>query len=302
MRRALTSVSARLLGVLLLLFTFGAAVPAPAFAAQDVAELTAAADRSSNDLAVASARLDALDAQIAETRVRLASVESRLPASPRQEAAAVAAAVGSVFSPKLLTRAEGIASDERARGDLREQLDRLTKERGRREQTVSAARLTRDQDAARLAEALRAEADKQRAEADRQRAEQIVAFGLFPVAGPNEFVDSWGFARSGGRAHKGTDILAARGTPVVAVHDGWAAPGSNGLGGLTVWLTGDDGRSYYYAHLDSIAVGEGRVVAGQVLGAVGDSGNARGTAPHLHFEIHEPGPVDPYAQLLKMVR
>jgi murein DD-endopeptidase MepM/ murein hydrolase activator NlpD len=135
----------------------------------------------------------------------------------------------------------------------------------------------------------------------------IVSDGwIFPVAGPTSFIDSWGFPRSGGRRHKGTDIMSPRNTPLVAVTNGVIKKMSaveRGLGGITVWLKGDDGHEYYYAHLESIASGITvglRVTGGQVLGYVGDTGNARGTETHLHFEIHPGGgaAINPYPTLI----
>lgn len=145
-------------------------------------------------------------------------------------------------------------------------------------------------------------AGAQAAEAARVRAEQAAAYGLFPVAGACEYIDSWGFRRSGGRSHKGTDIMAAAGSPVVAVRDGSISSGRNRLGGITLWLDTEDGTRYYYAHLQSIAIDSGRVTAGQVIGYVGSTGNASASAPHLHFEIHRPEAVNPYAELLQMAR
>jgi murein DD-endopeptidase MepM/ murein hydrolase activator NlpD len=117
---------------------------------------------------------------------------------------------------------------------------------------------------------------------------------LCPVAGPNTFTDTWGAPRSGGRRHQGVDLLAARGTPEVAVVSGFVRASRNRLGGNALWLDGNDGNSYYYAHLDHYGK-LGAVSAGDVIGYVGDTGNARGT-PHLHFEVHpgRGGAVDPY--------
>lgn len=115
--------------------------------------------------------------------------------------------------------------------------------------------------------------------------------------GRTSFIDSWGFPRSGGRTHKGVDMFAARGTPIYAVQSGTARASSNRLGGITVHLRADTGFAYYYAHLDSRSFsGSKRVEQGEVIGTNGNTGNARGTSPHLHFEIRPGGggPVNPY--------
>jgi len=131
-----------------------------------------------------------------------------------------------------------------------------------------------------------------------------------PVQGiePDKLVRSYHDARSGGREHEALDILAPRGTPVVAVEDGTIAKLFNSkAGGITVYQF-DPGQeySYYYAHLDRYADGikEGMPVRrGQVLGYVGTSGNAPKDTPHLHFAIFrltaekhwwEGTPIDPY--------
>ena len=90
-------------------------------------------------------------------------------------------------------------------------------------------------------------------------------------------------------------MIGQRGTPLLAVVDGVAQKSTNTLGGNTIWFVGDDGNSYYYAHLDAWAK-LGRVNKGDVIGILGDTGNAKESTPHLHFEIH-PGhgdAVDPY--------
>ena len=111
-----------------------------------------------------------------------------------------------------------------------------------------------------------------------------------PVDGFHSFTDTWGAPRSGGRTHEGVDMLADRGTPVVAVEDGRIHRLSNTTrGGIAVWLDGLGGDRYYYAHLDAwapgLAVGQ-MVSRGEPLGTVGTTGNAPAHIPHLHWEFH----------------
>ena len=124
-----------------------------------------------------------------------------------------------------------------------------------------------------------------------------------PVQGVRSsgLVDTWGAARSGGRRHQGIDIFAKRGTPVLAATDGIVLRvGQNRLGGNVVTVIGPGLEAHSYAHLDAFGGFEaGDVVkAGDVLGRVGDTGNAKGTPPHLHYGIHRSsGAVNPFPRL-----
>ena len=126
-----------------------------------------------------------------------------------------------------------------------------------------------------------------------------------PVGGVRaaQVSDSWHAPRSGGRLHEGQDIFARRGTPVFSATEGYVVRvGHSALGGKTVYVHGAGGRWYYYAHLDSYAPGLSvgdYVTPDTVLGHVGDTGNAAGTPPHLHFGVYTAGgAVDPLPLLV----
>jgi peptidoglycan LD-endopeptidase LytH len=121
-----------------------------------------------------------------------------------------------------------------------------------------------------------------------------------PVQGPHAFSDDYGASRGGGSRHQGNDILAPRGTTVVANVSGSVSRHDNRLGGIAYYLNGDNGDEFYGAHLDSLTT-TGRVSAGTAIGTVGDTGDAKGGPTHLHFEIHPGGggAVNPYPTLRK---
>ncbi|WP_304512016.1 M23 family metallopeptidase [Dermatobacter hominis] len=132
---------------------------------------------------------------------------------------------------------------------------------------------------------------------------------VFPVAARVTYSDTFGAARSGGRSHEGQDLMAAKHTPVVAAVDGTVTSlnwSNSGLSGNSLTITDADGWRYVYIHLnndwpgtddgsnvyerafaDGIAKGQ-KVKAGEIVGFVGDSGNAESTGAHLHFEIRRP--------------
>jgi len=121
----------------------------------------------------------------------------------------------------------------------------------------------------------------------------------FPVPGlgVSAVKSRFGAERDAGRrSHQGLDIFAPRGTPVIAIVDGYARASTNELGGNVIWLNdATRGRTFYYAHLDRWAVdGGASVQRGDTVGFIGTTGNARTTPPHLHFGIYDGGPVDPF--------
>jgi peptidoglycan LD-endopeptidase LytH len=114
--------------------------------------------------------------------------------------------------------------------------------------------------------------------------------------------DTWGAPRGADRTHEGVDIFARRGTPVTSATRGlvWRI-GENALGGTVVWVLGPGGDRHYYAHLDRVADihPRQRVAPGDVIGYVGNTGNAAGTPPHLHYGIYRRsgGAINPFPLL-----
>lgn len=123
---------------------------------------------------------------------------------------------------------------------------------------------------------------------------------ICPVQGGGRwFRDDWGAPRGDTGVHVGNDIVASRGTPVVAPVSGTLELRQGKIGGNAFYVRGDDGNTYYGAHLDAYVRAAGRIEAGQQIGVVGDTGDAKGGVTHLHFEFH-PGhgdPVDPFFTL-----
>lgn len=148
-------------------------------------------------------------------------------------------------------------------------------------------------------------ADLQQREARKRRIQRGAQDGTYACIfdPPFRFRDTWGAPRSGGRRHKGTDVYSTMDAPVYAFTSGVIQRvSSSALGGLGLYLWGDDGNLYYYAHLNRIAdavwVGK-QVDAGEHIAHNGDSGNARGGPPHVHYQLHPGGgaPVNPYPWL-----
>jgi peptidoglycan LD-endopeptidase LytH len=125
-----------------------------------------------------------------------------------------------------------------------------------------------------------------------------------PIGGfqPIALRDTWGAARNGGRRHEGIDIFAPKGTPVKSTTRGVVFKlGQNRLGGNVVWIFGPGRQMHYYAHLDRFGEFEpgDLVMPGDIVGYVGDTGNARGTPPHLHYGVYTPsaGAINPFPLL-----
>jgi murein DD-endopeptidase MepM/ murein hydrolase activator NlpD len=121
-------------------------------------------------------------------------------------------------------------------------------------------------------------------------------------AGEEDIGSVFGDSRDGGRRrHHGIDIFKPRGTPVLAAADGpVTSVDTTEIGGHVVWQREADGRhAIYYAHLDRLLVREGqRLRAGDTVGLLGNTGNARTTPPHLHFGAYRRGPQDPWDLIL----
>ena len=120
------------------------------------------------------------------------------------------------------------------------------------------------------------------------------------MRGPRAFSNDYGAPRGGGSRHPGNAILSPRGPPVVANVSGVVPQRNGAVSGLAYFLAGDDGNRYFGAHLDTLGA-SGRVSAGTVIGTVGNTGDASGGPPHLHFEMHPGGSgyTNPYNTLKK---
>lgn len=125
---------------------------------------------------------------------------------------------------------------------------------------------------------------------------------ICPVPGAS-FVNDYAYVKPDGWRHDGVDMFAPRGTPVLAPEGGTATAFPNPSGGLAVHLRKADGTRYYFAHLDGYG-DTGRVSPGDVIGYVGNTGDARATEPHVHFEVHPGGgeSINPFPSLVTACR
>lgn len=189
-----------------------------------------------------------------------------------------------------LTQARALLADRA--GALAEQQRELATLQDQLEEELSGARTV-------LADLEQREARQRMIDRGPQRGRYACIFDR-----PYNFRNTWGAPRSGGRRHKGTDVFSYWNAPVYAFTDGVIQRVSNSrLGGIGLYLRGDDGHVYYYAHINGLAqsawVGK-RVEAGEHVAYNGDTGNARGGPPHVHYQVHPGGggPVNPYEWLV----
>lgn len=295
------------------------------------------------DMGQMRSRIDAYQAEARATReeVRARAVEAYMR-GPEEEATGLLLQNGlaqeSLVAREVLARA--VADDARSLASLQattNEMERLEIQLADETERAAALRIEAEAIATRMYELLAARdaelstanenlqsaeaalAEQRRREEEERRRQEALRMALLgpaggvpeevtpgficPVAGSSVFVDSWGAPRSGGRVHVGTDMMGARGTPLVAVTGGTILLGSNPVGGNTVWLYGDHGVNYFYAHLDGFAgVSSGQWVSrGTVLGYMGDTGNPAPGAYHLHFSLYPAGrgAVNPYPTLLR---
>ena len=260
------------------------------------------------------ARLDKLEASITGLAVDERAAVRRVEAARRRFEARAATAVvrgegGDLRSLIVSDDPNEVAIAETLLGSVLAADDEAVQEYLEAKQEVSSdlvaiaerlvsSRLDLQEARVRLVEARRANVAAQFNLAVFAAGSEIVIYGfVFPVGDPHTFGDSFGAPRMMGtkyeHAHQGTDIMAPFNTPLLAAERGIISGlGTGTLGGNKLWVKGESGTYYYYAHLSSFTEGlkNGDLVeAGDVVGFVGNSGNASGGPPHTHFEIHPGG-------------
>ena len=267
---------------------------------EDTVTTLAVADRQAVRQVEAARRQFEARVALATVRGRLDDLAAAIPTDDPNDMAVAQSLLSSVLNADQGAVEAYLEAKESVNADLVATAERLV-----------TGRLDLERARVELVEARRANVSAQFNLAVFAAGSEIVIRGfVFPVGDPHSFSDSFGAPRMMGssyeHAHRGTDILAPRNTPLLACERGIITRvGTDVLGGNKIWVKGESGTYYYYAHLESFAEGmvDGTVVApGDVIGYVGTSGNASGGPPHVHFEIHPDGgaAVNPYP-LLKVV-
>jgi murein DD-endopeptidase MepM/ murein hydrolase activator NlpD len=317
--------------------SIGAVVASPALAdtkgelenaKRQLAEAQAALDRATAAWQEAISELARTKAQITATRSAIRALQERIDAIERRlqrravdafengPASTIDVLLSSGSFTEFSDRLEFLGSIAQSDSDLVTEKHVAEEELQRRQADLTALSQEQADDAARLHEREQAAAAdaaaaqrrfdelKRRYEREQRLLDLVgqtphpgAAIAVCPVAGPNSFVDSFGWPRPGGRTHEGIDLIAAYGTPVVSVQPGNAVRTPNTLGGNAVIVYGPGGDWTYYAHLSSYGA-SGQVSVGTTIGYVGSTGDTN--VNHLHFEYHPGGgpAVDPYQALL----
>ena len=274
--------------------------PNAALARAETVQRAVVSDRArTEDLAAARTRVSAAESRLAAQRheLELARAEQQqVTADLERSFAALGELVGDL-------QAEEQAEKDRLEC---ERLERERRERERRERE-RAERLAAERQARAQATATRASPSSSSSSSSSPSSSAAAPArssggGMAcPLDQPRSFIDSWGHSRSGGRAHRGTDIMGPRGIPVRAIADGvWSIQRPGRSAGLWAILRANNGDHFWYLHLDSHTVSNGaRVSAGQQVGTNGSTGNAVAGAEHIHFERHPGGggAVNPYSLL-----
>jgi len=263
--------------------------PSAALARAETVQRAVVSDRArTEDLVAARTRLGAAEERLAAQAEELEQAraeQQRVTEDLEASFAALGELVGDLES-------EEQAEKERLE---RERLERERRERERQER-LAAERRAREQ-----ATASRTAAPSSTSSAPTSAPARTSGGMACPLDQPRSFIDSWGHARSGGRAHRGTDLMGPRGIPVRAITNGvWSIQRPGPSAGLWAILRADNGDHFWYLHLDSHTVANGaRVTAGQQVGTNGSTGNATAGAEHVHFEWHPGGgrAVNPYSLL-----
>ena len=285
---------------------------------EDVLETAGDLEALEERIHLLQAEIEALDERDAELRARLDEVGSALAARARAAfmrgdggaLEAILAGDGPSEAAERAALLESLALRDRGTMEeaiaLRTGLEQNRKLREGRLEELAGLEAEMESRLEGLNAALEDAKDQERfleLKARRQReVETAFASGIYscPVGEPVFFRDTWGAPRSGGRSHKGVDMMAPHGTPVYAIHAGRITRLNNsGLGGISVYMYGNDGNEYFYTHLQGYAddtyVGR-QVDAGDLIAYNGSTGNASASAPHVHFEVHPGGggAVNPY--------